>query len=114
MMDQTQDADARAVARAVSTLIRDAVLRRAIAEGVVVAPHAMSLSSAPIPARRYYPLDEAAPLLGTTVGALKRRCVRAARRAGHEIVAQLGDGVVAVKMGRGVRAPWRVKFPERA
>lgn len=56
--------------------------------------------------RLYADLAEAAPHLGMTAGALRKRCTRGARREGRMIVARLGD-LVAVKFGRS----WRVRWP---
>lgn len=58
----------------------------------------------------YRTIDEAAALLRLTPEALRKRCARSAVRRGRDVVAELGDGVVAVKMGR----TWRVRFPARA
>jgi hypothetical protein len=53
-----------------------------------------------------YTIEEAAGLLSMSPLALRKRCSRRARRIGSDVVANLGDGVVAVKIGR----TWRVRF----
>jgi hypothetical protein len=55
----------------------------------------------------YIPIEEAAVRLALTPIALRARCRRAARREGRSVVAHLGAGVVAYKLGRS----WRVRFP---
>jgi hypothetical protein len=52
-------------------------------------------------------IEHAAPLLSLTPEALRARCRRAARMVRGSVVADLGGGVVAVKLGRS----WRVKVP---
>lgn len=61
---------------------------------------------------KYLTTEQAAERLSLSTEALRKRCARAATRRGRDIIAELGDGVTAVKMGR----TWRVKFPpeERA
>ena len=56
---------------------------------------------------RFYTVAEAAPLLSLTPIALQKRCARAAVRRGRDLVAELGGGVLAVKLGR----TWRIRFP---
>jgi hypothetical protein len=51
-------------------------------------------------------VEDAAKLLSTTPTALRARCRRHARRAGHDVVARLGGGVVAFKFG----ASWRLRI----
>jgi hypothetical protein len=58
----------------------------------------------------YLTIEQAAPFLQLTPEALRARCRRAAGRVGRDIVAQLVDGVIAIKFGRS----WRVRFPEAA
>jgi hypothetical protein len=55
----------------------------------------------------YIPIERAAARLALTPVALRARCRRAARREGRNVVAHLGAGVVAYKLGRS----WRVRFP---
>lgn len=55
---------------------------------------------------RYMTIDEAAEHLRLTPNALRKRCAKQARKVDRDVVAQLGDGVVAVKFGR----TWRVRF----
>lgn len=54
--------------------------------------------------------QEAATRLGVTPVALRHRCRRAQRREGREIIARLGAGVVAYKLGKSGRSSWRFKF----
>jgi urease accessory protein UreE len=61
-------------------------------------------------ADRYLKTKEAAERLDLTPEALQKRCARGAIKRGRDIVCELGDGIVAVKMGR----TWRIRFPERA
>jgi hypothetical protein len=59
----------------------------------------------------YATSDEAASRLAMSAEALRCRCRRGQHR-NHltgRIEADIGDGIVAVKIGRS----WRVKFPER-
>lgn len=57
---------------------------------------------------KYFTIDEASKILSLSPEALQKRCARAAIRRGRDIVAELGGGVTAVKMGR----TWRVRFPQ--
>jgi hypothetical protein len=41
------------------------------------------------------------------VQALRARCRRAAKKVGNDVVAHLGGGIVAVKLG----SSWRIRFP---
>lgn len=50
--------------------------------------------------------ESAAKLLELSEHALRARCRRAARREGQQVVARLGAGVVAYKLGK----TWRVHF----
>jgi hypothetical protein len=59
---------------------------------------------------RLLSVEEAAARLGVTPVALRHRCRRAQRREGREIIARLGAGVVAYKLGRSGRSSWRFKF----
>ena len=52
-------------------------------------------------------IDTAAPKLMLTSCALRARCRRAARKVGRDIVADLGMGVIAKKLG----SSWRVYVP---
>jgi len=56
----------------------------------------------------YFTVEHAANVLDTTPEALRARCRRAARRKGKDIVAELADGIVAIKFGR----TWRVRFAD--
>jgi hypothetical protein len=56
--------------------------------------------------REYEDIDAAAARLATTPVALRARCRRGARREGKHVVAHLGPGIMAWKMGRA----WRVRF----
>jgi len=56
----------------------------------------------------YATVQQAAPRLQMTSGALRARCRRCARKVGRDVVAPLADGVIAVKFGRS----WRIRFPE--
>lgn len=58
----------------------------------------------------YATIEEASAILQLTPGALRARCRRGARKVGRDIVAHLGDGIVAIKFGRS----WRVRFPGHA
>ena len=58
---------------------------------------------------RYYTVREAAELLRMSPEALQTRCRREARRSGRDVVAFLGDGITAVKIGRS----WRIRFSDR-
>src|SRR5438552_2483023 len=65
-------------------------------------------SAIPAPARREYETPQAAAVrLGLDVQALRARCRRAAKRVGNDVVAHLGGGIVAVKLG----SSWRIRFP---
>jgi hypothetical protein len=55
----------------------------------------------------YLTIDDAAVRLSTTANALRARCRRHSRREGRDVVARLGAGIVAVKIGFS----WRVRFP---
>lgn len=57
----------------------------------------------------YETVGQAASTLSTTPAALWARCRRNARREGRDVVARIGGGVVAVKLGRS----WRVCFPQK-
>lgn len=59
------------------------------------------------PPRRYHDVAAAATTLGLGTDALRARCRRAAVREGGSIVAHLGGGIVAFRLGR----TWRIKFP---
>ena len=68
----------------------------------------------PRPVRRaaaeYVAIDIAAQRLDVDPDALRARCRRAAVRVGTIVQADLGAGVIAVKLGRS----WRVRFPSAA
>jgi hypothetical protein len=55
--------------------------------------------------KRYWTVDEAAELLRIPPKALRARCRRMQRRVGKDVVAELGDGIAAVKLGRS----WRLR-----
>ncbi|MGO9836476.1 MAG: hypothetical protein ACLP1X_19935 [Polyangiaceae bacterium] len=59
------------------------------------------------PSAVYLTIDDAAVRLSTTANALRARCRRHSRREGRDVVARLGAGIVAVKIGFS----WRVRFP---
>ncbi len=67
-----------------------------------------TLSDAPNPAATYVTIAAAAVRLSISTTALRARCRRYARREGKDVVARLGAGIVAYKLG----ASWRVRFPE--
>jgi hypothetical protein len=54
---------------------------------------------------QYLTPEEAAVLLAVSPRALRSRCRREARRVGDDVIARLGDGLVAIKFGRS----WRVR-----
>jgi len=56
----------------------------------------------------YVTIEDAARLLAMTAVALRARCRRRARRQGRDVVAHLGGGVTAYKIG----ASWRLRFPD--
>ena len=58
-------------------------------------------------AATYDTIETAAARLVLDVDALRARCRRNARREGTAVVADLGGGIVAFKLGRS----WRVRFP---
>jgi hypothetical protein len=60
-----------------------------------------------IPPAAYLTIQDAATRLSTTANALRARCRRHSRREGRDVVARLGAGIVAVKIGFS----WRVRFP---
>jgi hypothetical protein len=65
-------------------------------------------SAISVPARHEYETPQAAAVrLGLDVQALRARCRRAAKRVGNDVVAHLGGGIVAVKLG----SSWRIRFP---
>lgn len=55
-------------------------------------------------------IRDAAARLAMSEEALQTFCRRRARRRGRDIVAELPDGILAVKFGRH----WRVRFPAAA
>lgn len=55
----------------------------------------------------YETIETAAAKLGMGSTALRARCRRAAIREGRDVVAYLGAGIIAYKIGHS----WRVKFP---
>lgn len=59
------------------------------------------------PPATYLTIEDAAARLSTTANALRARCRRHSRREGRDVVARLGAGIVAVKIGFS----WRVRFP---
>lgn len=64
----------------------------------------------PLQPRRLLTVAEAAELLSTTPTALRARCRRHARRMGREVVALLGAGVTAFKLGTS----WRLRIESLA
>lgn len=56
----------------------------------------------------YVTIFEAARLLHMTPKALRARCLRAVQSVNGSTFAHLGDGIVAVKLGRS----WRIRFEE--
>ena len=57
----------------------------------------------------YETIEAAAQHLGISAEALRARCRRAQRRDGsNRVVADLGGGIIAIKLGR---RSWRVVFP---
>jgi len=60
--------------------------------------------------RHYFTIDQASDLLQVSSAALRARCRRAARRRGKDVVAELADGILAIKFGRS----WRIRFPGHA
>lgn len=54
----------------------------------------------------YTTVEDAARRLATTPLALRARCRRHARRVGRDVVAHLGGGITAIKLGRS----WRISF----
>jgi hypothetical protein len=59
------------------------------------------------PPAAYVTIEDAAVRLSTTANALRARCRRHSRREGRDVVARLGAGIVAVKIGFS----WRVRLP---
>lgn len=59
---------------------------------------------------KYLTIEQAAERLAMTPEALRKRCMRGARKVGRDVSAELGDGIVAVKFGR----IWRLRFREDA
>lgn len=57
---------------------------------------------------RYFTVAEAATILSMSPEALQTRCRREARRSGRDVVALLGDGITAVKIGK----LWRIRFSD--
>jgi hypothetical protein len=55
----------------------------------------------------YMSPQSAAVRLGLDVQALRARCRRAAKKVGNDVIAHLGGGIVAVKLG----SSWRIRFP---
>lgn len=60
------------------------------------------------PAAHYLTVEAAAQRLSLTAGALRARCRRHARREGRKVIAHMGGGIVAIKMGTS----WRLRFPD--
>jgi len=62
----------------------------------------------PLAPRPDYETPQAAAVrLGLDVQALRARCRRSAKKVGNDVVAHLGGGIVAVKLG----SSWRIRFP---
>jgi hypothetical protein len=59
------------------------------------------------PRQDYEKTEVAAVRLGLDVQALRARCRRAAKKVGNDVIAHLGGGIVAVKLG----SSWRIRFP---
>lgn len=57
--------------------------------------------------RGYDTVETAAEKLSMSADALRARCRRSAVREGNTVLAHLGAGIVAYKLGRH----WRVRFP---
>jgi hypothetical protein len=75
------------------------------AEQRLPSPTAQSSSPRPAPSS-VLTVEDAARVLSTTPTALRARCRRHARRAGRDVIARLGGGVVAFKFG----ASWRLRI----
>jgi hypothetical protein len=59
------------------------------------------------PRQDYESPQTAAVRLGLDVQALRARCRRASKKVGNDVIAHLGGGIVAVKLG----SSWRIRFP---
>ena len=69
----------------------------------------MHLSSTFQTKQIYETIEAAAQHLGISAEALRARCRRAQRRDGsNRVIAELGGGITAIKLGR---RSWRVLFP---
>lgn len=68
----------------------------------------LTARSADVVEPRYFTIEAAAAVLSLNPHALRARCRRRARREGRSVVAHLGGGIQAVKLG----VTWRVRFPE--
>ena len=67
------------------------------------------MTSTDISVQEYFSIKEAAARLGKTPDALRRLVERIAeKQANGDLVANLGNGIVAFKFGR---RRWLVKFP---
>jgi hypothetical protein len=55
----------------------------------------------------YRTVQAAAARLGLDEQALRARCRRAARKVDNNVIAELGGGIVAIKLG----SSWRIRFP---
>lgn len=64
------------------------------------------LQRKPTMSERYWTTIETAKMLGMTVGAVRARAQRVARREAGKIVAHIGPGVIGYKFGR----TWRFKI----
>jgi formate-dependent phosphoribosylglycinamide formyltransferase (GAR transformylase) len=62
----------------------------------------------PIGSVRYFTIEAAAERLSLQPDALRARCRRRAKRDGRRVVAELGGGIIAIKLG----VSWRVVFPD--
>jgi hypothetical protein len=78
--------------------------------GILAGSREVAVASRPSPPSKptYDSVDVAALRLSTTPIALRARCRRRARREGRDIVAHLGGGILAIKLG----VSWRVRFPD--
>jgi hypothetical protein len=55
----------------------------------------------------YFTVEQSAARLGLTPVALRHRIRRTQRKEGKEVVARIGAGIVAYRIG----SSWRVRFP---
>ncbi|CAN5925112.1 hypothetical protein BH11MYX4_BH11MYX4_02760 [soil metagenome] len=62
----------------------------------------------PVGGVRYFTIEAAAKRLSLQPDALRARCRRRAKREGRRVMADLGGGIIAIKLG----VSWRVRFPD--